>query len=75
MPVRGRNAAGRADACWVPVATGLTPHGLRHTFKTLMEELGTPGKLMDELMGHEDGPCRRATPTSPRPCAGSSSTA
>jgi integrase len=55
IPVRGRNAAGRADACWVPIASGLTPHGLRHTHKTLMEELGTPGKLMDERMGHADG--------------------
>jgi len=55
IPVRGRNAAGRADACWVPVAQGLTPHGLRHTHKTVMEELVTPGKLMDERMGHDDG--------------------
>jgi integrase len=55
VPVRGRNAAGRADACWTPIAAGLTPHGLRHTHKTLMEELRTPGKLMDERMGHEDG--------------------
>ncbi|GAA1879699.1 LacI family DNA-binding transcriptional regulator [Asanoa iriomotensis] len=55
IPVRGRNASGRADACWVSIAAGLTPHGLRHTHKTLMEELGTPPKLMDERMGHEDG--------------------
>jgi integrase len=55
VPVRGRNAAGRADACWLPVAPGLTPHGLRHTHKTLMEELNTPPKLMDERMGHADG--------------------
>ena len=55
IPVRGRNAAGRADACWVPIASGLTPHGLRHTHRTLMEELGTPGKLMDDRLGHEDG--------------------
>jgi integrase len=39
----------------VPIAPGLTPHGLRHTHKTMMEELGTPPKLMDERMGHEDG--------------------
>ena len=45
----------RAQACWLPVAPGLTPHGLRHTHKTLMVELGTPAKLMDERMGHEDG--------------------
>jgi integrase len=55
MPVRGRNAAGRAQASWLPIARGLTPHGLRHTHKTLMVELGTPPKLMDERMGHEDG--------------------
>lgn len=55
IPLRGRNAGGRADACWVPIAPGLTPHGLRHTHKTLMEELGTPAKLMDERMGHDDG--------------------
>jgi integrase len=55
VPVRGRNAIGRADACWVPVAPGLTPHGLRHTYKTLMVELGTPATLMDAQMGHEDG--------------------
>jgi integrase len=55
VPVRGRNAAGRADACWLPIAQGLTPHGLRHTYKTLMVELGTPATLMDAQMGHEDG--------------------
>lgn len=55
IPVRGRNAAGRADACWLPVAPGLTPHGLRHSHKTFMEELGTSSKLMDERMGHDDG--------------------
>ncbi|GIH03383.1 hypothetical protein Rhe02_14500 [Rhizocola hellebori] len=55
IPVRGRNASGRADACWLPIAPGLTPHSLRHTYKTLMEELGTPKPLMDEQMGHADG--------------------
>jgi integrase len=55
VPVRGRNAAGRADCCWVAIAPGLTPHGLRHTYKTMMLELGTPAVLMDEQMGHEDG--------------------
>jgi integrase len=42
-------------ACWLPVAPGLTPHGLRHTYKTMMVELGTPATLMDDQMGHEDG--------------------
>ncbi len=55
VPVRGRNASGRADACWLPIAPGLTPHGLRHTYKTMMVELGTPAVLMDEQMGHADG--------------------
>ena len=55
VPVRGRNASDRAEACWLPIAPGLTPHGLRHTHKTLMEELGTTPKLMDERLGHEDG--------------------
>lgn len=54
-PVRGRNASQRADACWLPVAKGITPHGLRHSHRTLMEDLGTEKVLMDERMGHLDG--------------------
>lgn len=55
IPVRGRGASQRAEACWLPIAPGLTPHGLRHTHKTVMREAGTAPKLMDERMGHEDG--------------------
>ncbi|MFC6090733.1 LacI family DNA-binding transcriptional regulator [Saccharothrix lopnurensis] len=55
VPVRGRNAPGRADACWLPIARGLTPHGLRHSHKTAMLELGTPAVLMDDRLGHSDG--------------------
>ncbi|WP_307181775.1 LacI family DNA-binding transcriptional regulator [Streptomyces canus] len=55
VPARGRGAQARADACWLPIAKGLTPHGLRHTHKTRMEEFRTPPKLMDERMGHIDG--------------------
>jgi integrase len=54
VPVRGRGAAGRAEACWLPIKDRLTRHGLRHGHRTLMEELGTPKVLMDERMGHED---------------------
>lgn len=43
-----------AVACWAPLAPDLTPHGLRHSHKTLMEELGTPKPLMDDRMGHRD---------------------
>ncbi|MGX1884455.1 LacI family DNA-binding transcriptional regulator [Streptomyces sp. NPDC055287] len=55
MPARGRGAAGRADACWMPIAKGLTPHGARHMHKTRMEGFRTPPKLMDERLGHLDG--------------------
>ncbi|HEV2780376.1 MAG TPA: LacI family DNA-binding transcriptional regulator [Actinophytocola sp.] len=55
IPVRGRNAGGRAGASWTPIAPGLTPHGLRHSHKTRMRELGTPPKLMDDRLGHLDG--------------------
>lgn len=55
VPARGRNATGRATGCWMPIAQGLTPHGLRHTHKTVMDELGVPPKLKDERLGHEDG--------------------
>lgn len=55
VPARGRGTQARADACGVPIAKGLTPHGLRHTHKTRMEGFRTPPKLMDERMGHIDG--------------------
>jgi integrase len=53
--LRGRGADERATACWVPMAPGLTPHGLRHSHRTQMENLGTERVLMDERMGHIDG--------------------
>ncbi|MER5862082.1 LacI family DNA-binding transcriptional regulator [Kitasatospora sp. NPDC002040] len=55
IPARGRGAADRSEACWLPIAPGLTPHGLRHTHKTMMDLFRTPEKLKDERMGHEDG--------------------
>lgn len=39
---------------WDPVCEGLTPHGLRHSHRVLLEELGTPKVLMDDRMGHVD---------------------
>ena len=59
VPARGRGAHARADACWVPIAAGLTPHGLRHSHRTLMEQLGIPPVLMDERIGHLDGSVQR----------------
>jgi integrase len=55
VPARGRGAQARADSCLMPIAKGLTPHGLRHTHKTRMEGFRAPPKLMDERMGHIDG--------------------
>ncbi|MQY40579.1 hypothetical protein SRB17_86120 [Streptomyces sp. RB17] len=39
--VAGMPTAGRADSCWLPVGTGLTPHGLRRSCRTHMEDFGT----------------------------------
>ncbi|WP_205629751.1 tyrosine-type recombinase/integrase [Jiangella muralis] len=52
-PLRGRNNQGRAEACWMPIATGLTPHGLRHSHKTLLVEMRVPEILSHERLGHE----------------------
>jgi hypothetical protein len=46
---------GPAQACWLPVAAGLTPHGLRHSHKSLMAELRTPEVLSHERLGHQLG--------------------
>ncbi|MFE7347483.1 LacI family DNA-binding transcriptional regulator [Streptomyces fimicarius] len=53
--VRGRWSADQATACWTPVASGLTTHGLRHCHSTWLEDLGVPKVLIDERMGHTDG--------------------
>lgn len=59
IPVRGRGASVRAEACWLPIAAGLTPHGLRHAHKTIMREKRTSSPLMDDRLGHEDGSVHR----------------
>ena len=64
--VRGRNSQGRAEFCWLPVAAGLTPHGLRHSHKTWMEEARIPEVLSEERLRHEipgiSGAYRHVTP-------------
>jgi ferredoxin len=40
-------------ATWLPVRSGLTPHGLRHGHQTWMEEAGISDLLRSERMGHE----------------------
>lgn len=51
--VRGPNAEDRAEWCWLPVAAGLTPHGLRHSAKTLMEERRIPEILSETHLRHD----------------------
>ena len=55
LPIRGRNYVERSQACWVPIAPGLTPHLLRHAHRTWMTELRTPEVLAHERLGHELG--------------------
>lgn len=51
--VRGRNAQGRAECCWPPLAAGLTPHGLRHSHKSWMHQERVHEVLAEERLGHE----------------------
>ena len=64
--VHGRNAEARAELCWVPVAEGLTPHGLRHSVKTWMEEKGIPEIMSETHLRHDipgiSGAYRHVTP-------------
>ncbi|HLK76950.1 MAG TPA: LacI family DNA-binding transcriptional regulator [Streptosporangiaceae bacterium] len=64
--VRGRNAQGRAEFCWLPVAEGLTPHGLRHSQKTWMEQARIHEVLSEDRLRHEipgiSGTYRHVTP-------------
>jgi hypothetical protein len=41
-----------ALAEWVPIAAGLSGHGLRHAHSTWLGDLGTPVALRDDRMGH-----------------------
>lgn len=51
--VTGRNAARKAEWCWMPVARGLTPHGLRHSRRTWMEGNRVHQVLAEAQMRHE----------------------
>ena len=42
-----------ALASWLPVLTGLTPHGLRHGHQTWMDEARIADVLKSDRMGHE----------------------
>jgi integrase len=42
-----------ALASWLPLCTGLTPHGLRHGHQTWLDDLGIRYVPQSERMGHE----------------------
>ena len=48
----GPPAPDPALCAWLPVKTGLTPHGLRHSHKTWLED-GIPEILAELRLGHE----------------------
>lgn len=39
---------------WEAICAGMKPHGLRHSHRMLLEDMGTPKVLMDERLGHMD---------------------
>lgn len=51
---KGVRRPAEPEGVWSPVCPGLTVHGLRHSHRALLEEVGTPKVLMDERMGHAD---------------------
>ena len=51
--VTGRYAARKAEWCWMPAAAGLTPHGLRHSYRTWMEGSRVHQVLAEAQMRHE----------------------
>ncbi|ASU81560.1 hypothetical protein CDO52_01015 [Nocardiopsis gilva YIM 90087] len=56
MPIRGRNPRKKTEVQWVPIAPGITPHGLaRHSHKRAMIEGDIPEVLQHERLGHEMG--------------------
>lgn len=52
VPVRGRNAHGRAEASWLSILPGATPHSCRHGRETCMDGHGVQKVLRDLVMGH-----------------------
>ena len=51
---KGRRRPTDPAGVWEPVREGMKVHGLRHSHRALLEDLGTPKVLMDERMGHSD---------------------
>jgi integrase len=49
----GHRPSEQAVASWRAVRPGLTPHGLRHSHRTWLDDLGVQETLKSERMGHE----------------------
>jgi integrase len=52
IPVRGRGNQARAQACWLPIVPGASPHSCRHGRQTGMDRNGIQKVLRDLVMGH-----------------------
>ncbi|WP_030172035.1 zinc finger domain-containing protein [Spirillospora albida] len=50
----------------LPIKAGLTPHGLRHSHRVLLDEIGTPDVLAHDRLGHSKPGIGRVT-ASPAP--------
>ena len=68
VPVRGRNAHGRAQAGWLPILPGATPNSCRHGREACMDGHGVHKVLRDLVMGRRtagmEGVYARVTPES-----------
>ncbi|MFD6097159.1 tyrosine-type recombinase/integrase [Nocardiopsis flavescens] len=51
---RYRPRATDAVACWTPFDLNAVPHHLRHSLRSLLDELWVPTPLIEERMGHDE---------------------
>jgi hypothetical protein len=53
IPLRGRGTPPGQTPAGCPLAAGMTPHGNRHSHKSLMAELGVPEVMSHNRLGHQ----------------------
>jgi hypothetical protein len=51
--VRGHGNQARAEACWLPIPPGASPHACHHGRQTCMDGNGIQKVLRDLVMGHQ----------------------